>query len=490
MTSKELNQIAEILSGSGRYKLLDCSRKDVYDLPAGAFKLWHVIYRMETNQEAYPNLDTLTREARMDKKTVIKWRKYLLETGWLVKTGGNAAEHYSKPSQGAHLCPTVRVDDPTKRGGISPLGEGGWNNSTPISPLNACSCCCSCPCSCVEVGIEVGTKLKLKVKPECDDVSSFPTETTSLRSAEKQKPNQRQKQKQQQQQQQQPERVSSAAKWLAKYDAPKPVEFNSWNQETRSKWTVDHDRKNLKVSVPVEVKPEPKPMVLPVESKPEVPALPPVVESATPMSPQSGYESHKPVTATVTAPAKAPVRSAMPTPPSSAPPPKPAEPIDYRPVWMKMLAKEIYTFQTCLHGNVKPPTDWETAWLADTDALVKLAEGKGSMPGSMLTGVIALSQVRYATKYITPRAILADVMPLGREVVELITQGTFAEVRDAYYEVVCPPEQQSDEDELDDKPTMWIDPEVKAARERKELAQLITRWNTWLDAHTPQEKMA
>jgi hypothetical protein len=85
---------------------------------------------------------------------------------------------------------------------------------------------------------------------------------------------------------------------------------------------------------------------------------------------------------------------------------------------------------------------------------------------------------------------LPDVVLLGREVAELRTEGTFAEVRDAYYEVVCPPEQQSDEDELDDKPTMWIDPEVKAARERKELAQLITRWNTWLDAHTPQEKMA
>jgi hypothetical protein len=106
-----------------------------------------------------------------------------------------------------------------------------------------------------------------------------------------------------------------------------PVEFNSWNQETRSKWTVDHDRKNLKVSVPVEVKPEPKPKVLPVESKAEVPALPPMVESATPMSPKSGYESHEPVTATVTAPAKAPVLSATPTPPNSALPPKAAKPL-------------------------------------------------------------------------------------------------------------------------------------------------------------------
>jgi len=155
-----------------------------------------------------------------------------------------------------------------------------------------------------------------------------------------------------------------------------------------------------------------------------------------------------------------------------------------------MLAGDIYTFQSYSHGTAKPPTDWETAWLADTDALVKLTEGKGSMLGTMLRSVIALSQVRYATKYTTPRAILGDVVPLGREVVELITQGTLEEVRNAYHEVVCPPKQQSDEDESDDKPTMWIDPEVKAAQEHREFTKRIARWNTWLDANTHREKSA
>jgi hypothetical protein len=155
---------------------------------------------------------------------------------------------------------------------------------------------------------------------------------------------------------------------------------------------------------------------------------------------------------------------------------------------MKRLAEEIYALQTCF--NVNPPTESETAWLPDIDALVKLTEGKGSLGGWMLDDVIALSQVRYATKYTTPASILPDVVLLGREVAELRTEGTFEEVRNAYYEVVCPPEQQSDKNELDVKPTMWIDPEVKAARERKELAKYIMRWNTWLDAHTPQQKMA
>jgi hypothetical protein len=473
--NKQLDQIDEMLSGRGRYKLLDPNRKTLLSLPPTALKLWLTYWMFESDeQEAYPSLDRLEQVTHMDRKTILKQREYLLETGWLVKLTGTAAERYSKPTRGANTVAVYRVDDPTKGGKIPPQEQRVENLHSPKFPPNVCSCCCTCPCSCI--GIEAVTTLKLKAKT---GAAYSPSETSSLRSDEEQKPNQQQNQKQQQQ----PVRLSSAAKWLAKYDAPKPVEFDSWNQETRSKWTVDHDRKNLKVSVPVEVKPEPKPMVLPVELKQDVPALPPVVESATPMSPKSGLEPHK----AVTAPTKAPVLSATPTPPNSAPPPKP-EPVDYRLKWVKMLAKDISTFQTCFNDKVKPPTDWETAWLADTDAMVKLAEGKGSMSGTMLTSVIALSQVRYATNYTTPGAILADVLTLGREVVELITQGTFEEVWNAYHEVFRSPEQ-PDENELDEK-EMYVDPEVKAAREQKELANRIARWNTWLDANTPQQKSA
>lgn len=482
--NKQLDQIDEMLSGHGRYKLLDPNRKAVLSLPPTALKLWLTYWMFESDeQEAYPSLDRLEQVTHMDRKTILKQREYLLETGWLVKLTGTAAERYSKPTRGANTIAVYRVDDPTKGGKILPLDKRVENLHPPKFPPNVCSCCCTCPCSCIEV--EDVTTLNLKAKT--GGVCLSPSETSSLRSDEEQKPNQQQKQKQQQQ----PVRVSSAAKWLAKYDAPKPVEFDSWNQETRSKWTVDHDRKKLKVPGPVEVKPEFKPMVLPVELKPEVPAQPSAVESATPMSPKSGCESHESVRTTVTAPAKPPVLSATPTPPNSVPPPKPAEPVDYRLKWTKMLVSDIYTLQTRFNPEVKPPTDWETAWLADTDALVMLTEGEKSMLGSMLTSVIALSQVLYATKYTTPRTILADVVPLGREVVELNTQGTFEEVWSAYCGVFRSPEQQpTDEDELDVKPTMWIDPEVKAAREQKELAKRIARWNTWLDANTPLEKSA
>jgi hypothetical protein len=187
-----------------------------------------------------------------------------------------------------------------------------------------------------------------------------------------------------------------------------------------------------------------------------------------------------------TAAPPAPVKKAV---PPKVEPPKPAEPVDSRLVWMKMLAEEIYTLQTCFNGNVKPPIDWETAWLPDMDALVKLTEGKGSLTGWMLTDVIALSQFRYATKYTTPDAILTDVVPLGREVAELRTQGTFEEIRDAYFEFFRSPEQPPTDDELDYEPG-YVDPEVKAAQEQKERARCIVRWNTWLDANTPQERTA
>jgi Helix-turn-helix domain len=115
MTDKELNQIEEMLFGTGRYKLLDCSRKSLFDLPGGAFKLWHVIYSMESsNQEAYPSLNTLVRVSRMTLNTVIKWKKYLLETGWLIKLEGSAGDRYSEPTNGSWNVPIIRVDDPTK----------------------------------------------------------------------------------------------------------------------------------------------------------------------------------------------------------------------------------------------------------------------------------------------------------------------------------------------------------------------------------------
>lgn len=470
----ELDQIEEILSGSHRYKFLDPKRKAVLALPPSAFKLWMALWMLESDgREAYPSIETLAKITCMTENTIRTAREYLLKTGWLVKLTGSAAERYPHPSRGSHSVAVYRVNDPTN----NPSKFDPSNVWVPNSAPNVCSCCCTCPCSCLEVRVDT----TIKLEPEGDAILS---PASSLRSDEKQKQNQQQEQKQK------PLRSASATKWLQKYDSPMPVDFNTWSQETRSRWVVEHDRRNLKVPSPVEVEAESKPTVLPVAITAQVPTPPDVTESATPTSPESGYESHEPVTDTATAPAKAPALSATPAPPTSASPPKPAAPIDYRLEWIKMIAKEICTYQTSLGGNLKPPTDWETAWLPDTDALVKLTEGKDSMSCSMLTSIVALSQVRYAAKYTTPAAIWADVVPLGREVVERITKGTFEEIHIAFDEVVCPPEKQSDKNGRDEDPTMWVDPEVKAAREQRELSNRIARWNAWLDAQSPEEKTA
>jgi hypothetical protein len=118
--------------GTEGYKLLDCNRKEILGLPSGAVRLW-LTYRMYESEydESWLSLRALEEITHMDRKTIIKWQKYLFEHGWLVKTGATAAERYSKPTPGSHKVPVVRVDDPTSKvskeeaagGGIIPLPE-------------------------------------------------------------------------------------------------------------------------------------------------------------------------------------------------------------------------------------------------------------------------------------------------------------------------------------------------------------------------------
>jgi hypothetical protein len=51
----------------------------------------------------------------MDTKTVMKWRRYLVENGWLVETGEVAGSKYEEPTTGSWKVPVVRVDDPTTK---------------------------------------------------------------------------------------------------------------------------------------------------------------------------------------------------------------------------------------------------------------------------------------------------------------------------------------------------------------------------------------
>jgi hypothetical protein len=441
--------------GEPIYKVLDCQRKGILGLPSGAVHVWLAYWMHESeDNESYISTRALAAITNMDRNTVMKWQRYLLANGWLKLTGGSAADKYDNPTRGASKVLAMRVDDPLKGCLAEKINheEGGGN----IQPEGG--------------GSLIGGKIQPKVSgsgsvsgSRCVTVpTTTPTvamvEVCSLRSKDEE---QNQEQNQKPNQNQNPSAVKpqlkQQLKQLPNYDSPFPAEFDAWSVQARAEWVDLH---SVKATVQDPVTPE-KNNPLPVEPKPL---------SSAPVK----------AAALVAQPPKTP-------PPPASAPAAPGEE-DWRLGWLKRLAKEIYVLQT--RFNVNPPTESQTAWLPDIDTLVKLAEGKGSMDGWMLDDVIALSQVRYATKYPTPAAIFADVLALGREVAELRTEGTFTEVRDAYYEVVCPPEQQSDEDELDGKPTMWIDPEVKAEWERKELAKLIMRWNTWLDAHTPQQKMA
>jgi hypothetical protein len=112
------------MSSEHNYKLLDCDRKAILSLPSGAVHLWLVYYMHESEAgESYLSLRRLELITGWDRKTVIKWRDYLKEHGWLVETGDHASDRYARPTQGSHRVPVVKVDDPNKGSGVIPLPE-------------------------------------------------------------------------------------------------------------------------------------------------------------------------------------------------------------------------------------------------------------------------------------------------------------------------------------------------------------------------------
>jgi len=258
-----------------RLKVLDCNRKAILSLPSAAVHLFFVYWMHESEEgESYLSLTAIERVTGWSRNTVIKWRNYLIDNGWLVKTGGTAAQRYSKPTNGAWMVPIVRVDDPVAGGGSS-------NNEPPPPPdrvvhklshpncepkvSDSASVSVSCSASSSDSDSDSdSTKLHY---PTCGCGALFPSGVTSLREVK----NQKKLQKQQPHQKHRSQRLASPVKWLTKYDSPKPDEFDDWSQVARVEWCEAH-RLN-KPNVSVEAKPEPEPVILPV-SKPQEPALP------------------------------------------------------------------------------------------------------------------------------------------------------------------------------------------------------------------------
>ena len=287
MNEKELNQVEELINGVRRYKFFDPTRKAVLALPPYAFKLWMTYWSFENDErEAYPSLDKLEEVTQLGRQAILRAREYLLETGWLIKLTGSAAERYAKPSRGAHNVAIYRVDDPTK--GVS-------DTPVPNTPNVLSSCSSS----------------NRVLIPSCpvhyNTVVAGEPEGSSLRSDEQQN----QQQDQEQKQKQKPMRLSSAQKWALKYDALKPPKFDTWSQSDRSTWVLVHALNNLEDKEP------------PTPSAAKAATVPPA-KAATVLHPVEPEKDSAPPQAE--APAKAPATPPVAKQGTSAPPKPPKTP--------------------------------------------------------------------------------------------------------------------------------------------------------------------
>jgi hypothetical protein len=214
------------------YKLLDPNRKAILQLPSGAVHLW-LTYKMfeSDNEEAYPSNSMLEKATGMVKKTIIKWREYLLETRWLLKLEGSAAERYSRPTRGANNVGVYRTNDPTTE-----AGNSGTSESVPLGEVPS--------------GIVLLEKLPPKVYGSTYrydsryeltlDINGSPAspgvnESLKNQKPENQEPNQNQKQR--------PSRSGNKLKHHPNYDAPFPSEFDEWSPDERAQWAYDHQVK-------------------------------------------------------------------------------------------------------------------------------------------------------------------------------------------------------------------------------------------------------
>lgn len=432
MTDKTSNQIEALLEGK-RFKLLDPNRKGVLALPNAAFKLWMAFWMFESDvQEAYPSMETLVAATDMTEGTIRTAREYLLETGWLVKLTGSAAEQFLKPSNGSWNVSIYRVDDPQK---MTPQNLKGQKMTLPKFAPNVTTAFALAVASTGTTGVATTCT--------CSPSQASPSGVPSLREDEEQKPKQKQK----------PSRSASATKWLQTYGEPKPAWFDeaahtAEGQLKRSAWIEEHKRK-----------------VLPVETIQEAPAS---VETKVKPTPKV-------------------------QPPSSAPPPtaKPPEPVKPAPVEIdlklteaKRLAQNMYKLQKYYNAKVQPPTDWEAVWVAESAELVELAVGDDPyLPRwHMLDDIIVLSQVKHATEYTSPALIAEHIPELAEEVLALRISDEFDAVWEMYLKALG--RLMKNDDELDAESV-----ERKAKDKQKSAEIGLKLWTNWIAKQRQQNQL-
>ena len=216
MTDKELNQIEAMLAGQ-TYKLLDCDRLAFLKLPSSCLHVWLTCWLHERDtQESWLSNEKIASLTGLSVSTIKRARGYLLKTGWFVETGSTAASKYANPTAGARQVKAVRVDDPSKRG--VQIEPGQIEPQVYVSDSVSSSSCITVPPSIANVANGGSNGKDQNEKPKTKP-ARLTSGGTRLR--------------------------SSAEKWLSKYDSPKPVDFDTWTQPDRSRWSLEHRRRSV-----------------------------------------------------------------------------------------------------------------------------------------------------------------------------------------------------------------------------------------------------
>jgi hypothetical protein len=89
------------------FKKFYCDRPNIFLIPAPAFKIWMYHYAREGRErQSWPSIDKLCKALNMGEDSIYKWRKWLTDNGWLVKTG-------ERGSNGVFKVPVMQVKDGT-----------------------------------------------------------------------------------------------------------------------------------------------------------------------------------------------------------------------------------------------------------------------------------------------------------------------------------------------------------------------------------------
>lgn len=108
-------------TASRPFKKFYCDDKEVFRLPGVAFKIWMYHYSREgKSRQSWPTVDTICEALDINKSTLQRWRKFLIQNGWLEKVG----EH--RRLDGEFNVPIFKV----KRGAVDEIiSDGRRHNS-------------------------------------------------------------------------------------------------------------------------------------------------------------------------------------------------------------------------------------------------------------------------------------------------------------------------------------------------------------------------